>query len=83
VCDEGYPTRREDHEHTDACHLYGSHALRLACPTMSADRMTGDALQALMRHKSYLTTQRYINMARQLDGAVEGLHVPDVLRRVN
>jgi len=45
--------------------------------------MTGDALQALMRHKSYLTTQRYINMARQLDGAVEGLHVPDVLRRVN
>jgi hypothetical protein len=28
----------------------------------------------------YLTTQRYINMARQLDGAVEKLHVPPVLR---
>ena len=34
-----------------------------------------------MRHKSYLTTQRYINMASQLDDAVKALHVPDVLRR--
>jgi len=25
--------------------------------------MTGDALQKLMRHKSYATTQRYINLA--------------------
>jgi len=33
-----------------------------------------------MRHKSYLTTKRYINMARQLDGAVEQLHVPDCLK---
>ena len=33
-----------------------------------------------MRHKSYQTTQRYINMARQIDGAVENLHVPDVLK---
>jgi hypothetical protein len=40
-----------------------------------------DALQALMRHKSYTTTQVYINMARQMDAAVAGLHVPDVLRQ--
>ena len=33
-----------------------------------------------MRHKSYLTTKRYINMARQLDGAVAQLHVPEFLR---
>jgi hypothetical protein len=33
-----------------------------------------------MRHKRYLTTKRYINMARQLDGAVEQLHVPDFLK---
>jgi hypothetical protein len=33
-----------------------------------------------MRHKSYLTTQRYINMASQLDDAVESLHVPEVLK---
>ena len=34
---------------------------------MNADRVTGDALQALMQHKDYKTTQRYINMARQLE----------------
>jgi hypothetical protein len=38
-----------------------------------------------MRHKSYTTTQVYINMARQIDEAVDVLHVPDVLkpRRAN
>jgi hypothetical protein len=35
-----------------------------------------------MRHKSYQTTQVYINnMARQMDEAVASLHVPDVLRK--
>jgi hypothetical protein len=47
---------------------------------MNADRMSGDALQALMRHKSYSTTQRYINLGRQLDTVVASLHVPDVLK---
>ena len=45
---------------------------------MNAPRLTGDALQALMRHKSYATTQRYINMARQLDDSVKVLYVPDL-----
>jgi integrase len=71
---------REEHEHTRFCHVYGIHDKRRAFATMNADRMTGDALQQLMRHKSYATTQRYINMARQMDKAVESLHVPDVLR---
>ena len=48
---------------------------------MNADRMSADALQKLMRHKSYLTTQKYINMARQMDEAVEALHVPEVARK--
>ncbi len=47
---------------------------------MNADKLTPDALQALMRHKSYSTTQKYINMARQMDQAVAALHVPDVLK---
>ena len=34
-----------------------------------------------MRHKSYQTTQVYINMARQMDAAVNSLHVPEVLRK--
>ncbi len=37
--------------------------------------------RSLMRHKSYTTTQKYINMARQMDAAVASLHVPEVLRQ--
>src|SRR5262249_30843564 len=73
----------EKHKHTPACHVYGFHDLRRAFATMNADRLTGDALQALMRHKSYSTTQRYINIARQMDAAVASLHVPEVLRTAN
>jgi integrase len=72
---------RGKHEHTPACHLYGFHELRRAFATMNADKLTPDALQALMRHKSYQTTQVYISMARQMDAAVASLHVPEVLRR--
>ncbi len=69
-----------EHEHTRYCHVYGFHDLRRAFATMNADKLTPDALQALMRHKSYQTTQLYISMARQMDAAVAGLHVPDVLK---
>jgi hypothetical protein len=48
---------------------------------MNVDRLTSDALQTLMRHRSYQTTQVYISMARHLDEAVSSLHVPDVLRK--
>jgi integrase len=72
---------RGQHEHNRHCHLYGFHDLRRAFATMNADKLTPDALQALMRHKSYTTTQRYINMARQMDAAVAGLHVPEVLKK--
>jgi integrase len=71
---------RGQHEHTPACHAYGFHDLRRAFATMNADKLTPDALQALMRHKSYQTTQVYINMTRQMDAAVASLHVPEVLR---
>ena len=33
-----------------------------------------------MRHKTYQTMQVYINMARQMDEAVNALHVPEVLK---
>ena len=69
-----------EHEHTDACHHYGFHDLRRAFATQNAPALSADALQKLMRHKSYLTTQRYINMAGQLDAAVDVLHVPEVLK---
>jgi integrase len=56
--------------------FYGFHDLRRAFATLNADRLTPDALQALMQHKDYQTTQRYINMARQLRPAVDNLFVP-------
>jgi integrase len=68
----------ERHEHTEACHRYGFHDLRRAFATMNADRLTGDALQALMRHRSYSTTQRYIAVARQLNQSATVLYVPDL-----
>jgi integrase len=71
----------DEHEHTPACHLYGFHHLRRAFATVNGDRLSADSLQTLMRHKSYTTTQRYINLARQMDAAVDGLHVPDVLKK--
>ena len=71
----------EDHEHTDSCFVYSFHDLRRAFATLNADRLTADLLQALMRHKSYQTTQRYIAMARQLNRGVEDLHVPGCLQQ--
>ena len=70
----------EEHEHTAACHRYAFHDLRRAFATVNAETLSADALQSLMRHKDYSTTQRYINMAHQLNRSVEGLHVPDVLK---
>lgn len=69
---------RRRHEHTETCSHYGFHDLRRAFATQNAPRLTADALQKLMRHKSYATTQRYVNVASQLDEAVDKLFVPDV-----
>jgi integrase len=69
------------HEHTDACHVYSWHDFRRAFATLNAGKLGPDALQALMRHKSYATTQVYISLARQVDEAVNKIHVPEVARR--
>ncbi|QDU46592.1 site-specific tyrosine recombinase XerD [Symmachiella dynata] len=61
---------------TDACYRYGFHDERRAFATLNAENMTREALQVLMRHKSANTTDRYINMARQIKPAVANLHVP-------
>ena len=72
---------RGRHEHTPTCHYYGFHDIRRAFATNNAASLSADALQALMRHKSYQTTQRYINLASQLEQQVAFLKVPDVLRK--
>ena len=57
---------------------YGFHDLRRAFATMNADRMSADALQRLMQHQCYTTTQKYLNLARQLRPAAENLFVPEL-----
>jgi integrase len=65
-------------EHAAGVHAYGFHDLRRAFATMNAGRMTADALQHLMQHSTYATTQRYINLAQQMNPAVQNLFVPDI-----
>jgi integrase len=73
---------RAQHAHTPKCHAYGFHDLRRAFATMNADRLSADALQQLMQHKSYETTKLYVNLAKQLqdEETVRALFVPDVLK---
>lgn len=65
---------------SDGTH-YGFHDLRRAFASQNADRMTADALQSLMRHRSYQTKQRYIALSRQMNPAVANLFVPDLPAR--
>jgi len=71
---------REDHQHTPACHTYGFHDLRRAFATENALHLAPEALREMMGHRDYTTTQRYINMARQVVGAAEQIRVPEFLR---
>jgi hypothetical protein len=71
----------QKHEHTAACHLYGFHDIPLAFATVNAETMSADARKTLMHHKSYATTQRCVNVARQVNRAAERLYVPVRVQR--
>jgi integrase len=60
---------------------YGFHDLRRAFATLNAGRLSADVLQALMQHRCYTTTQRYIDLARQMQPAAHDIFVPDLLGR--
>ena len=77
-----HPMKRNyEHEHTKACHIYGFHDFRRAFATVNAPRLKPETLQKLMRHRSYITTLGYINLASQLDDAITSMPVPKVLRK--
>ena len=54
---------------------YGFHDIRRAFATMNAANLTPDVPQRLMQHADCKTTQKYINLARQMNPAVAILHV--------
>lgn len=70
---------RGQHDHIRFCHVYGFYDLRRAFASMHANRLSTEALQLLMRHKSYETTRRYINLARQTDEVVAQLACAGIL----
>ena len=57
---------------------YGFHDLRRGFVTNNVDRLSAEALQRVVRHQSYATTQLYINYARQLRSASEDVFVPSL-----
>jgi integrase len=69
------------HQHTDACHKYGFHALRRACLTENAVRLSAPMLKRKARHKSLSTTMRYISLAGKLKRGTENAYEPGFLRR--
>ena len=73
----------EKHQHTLSCHVYSFHDFRRAFATVNAPRMKPEALQKLMRHKSYQTTLGYVNLSNQLDDAIRTMPVPDALKKDN
>ena len=74
-------TCREKHEHTPACHVYGFHDLRRAFATENAKRMKPATLQKMMRHKALKTTLGYVDLADQVQEAVDEMPVPEPLKK--
>jgi integrase len=53
--------------------------LRRGYATLNADRMPAPVLQKKMRHKSFTTTLRYIQLSDKMKKATEAVFVPDFL----
>ena len=70
----------EDHEHTDACHVYGFHDFKRAFATNNASTLSPAQLQRLMKHSDFSTTQGYINYAKLMTEK-PNVFVPDVLKQ--
>jgi integrase len=63
---------------SDCCHYYGFHALRRGYATFNVGRMSAPVLQKKMRHKSFSTTLRYIELADKMAEATDAVFIPAV-----
>jgi len=57
------PEAKTLNEHSPGCFLYGFHDARRGFATYVGNELGRDQLQKMMWHKSYTTTQRYIDNA--------------------
>jgi len=71
--------KQEHGQCTPACRRYSFHDERRAFATLNADKLPLMAMKVLMRHQSSSTTEKYINIGRQLNPALANLHVPQCL----
>jgi integrase len=69
------------HECNDSCHTYGFHALRRGYATLNAHRLPAPVLQGKMRHKSFTTTLRYIELADKMQANAARVYVPEFLQK--
>lgn len=69
-----------NHEHTEACHMYGFHDFRRSFATFN-DELPASLKQSQMGHSTYATTQRYEKFAKQQATFAERLHLPEALQR--
>jgi integrase len=71
---------REDHEHTDACYLYGFHSFRYAHATYNFGRVSDRDLQEQMGHSTFRTTQRYNKYAEMHQQRAYDVFLPKSLK---
>jgi len=72
---------KQAHRCTPTCYVYGMHDLRRAYATENCERLPLPVLQKKMRHRSFETTMRYVEMASKMKRATEKLYVPGFLAR--
>jgi integrase len=63
--------------------FYGFHDFRRAFATENVGNVAGDVLQALMQHRSYATTQKYINLSQKLKPSAVSIFTPDLSRKTD
>lgn len=68
----------DEHDCTEACHYYGFHAIRRGYASVNVARLPAPVLQRKMRHKSFITTQRYLKLGDAMKESASAVWTPTV-----